>query len=59
MQDEISRMPADDEERAEKESSVCCWLPIRGGLGRLRSLNASAASISGLSMQSQVCTLRA
>ncbi len=42
-----------------KESSVCCWLPIRSALGRLRSLNVSVASTSGPSMQSQACTLRA
>ncbi len=59
MQDEISRMPADDEERAEKGILSLFSLPIRSGLGRLRSLNASVASRSGPSMQSRVCTLRA
>jgi hypothetical protein len=37
-----------------KESSVCCWLAIRSGLGRLRSSNASAASTSGPSESSDI-----
>jgi hypothetical protein len=59
MQDEISRMPVDDEERAEKGILSLLLASDSQRLGRLRSLNVSVASTSGPSMQSQACTLRA